>query len=204
MRKLLIIPIFHTGVDMGAFKERMDRITEKQFGKVERQRHKENIEKFWEELDKSLEKRIKDIDIRKVKIYQDAQVVNGLVGIKIVEEIAERGSRNHQIILKLINKGAVLMKTESFEALKEEYFLIKSMMTAKNPVEAEQAAIAYEKRKGDLLRRRDEYIARNIDKTLKEGETGILFIGATHNVEDRLPPTINVEHLKNHRAKAFF
>jgi len=110
---------------MGAFKERMDRITEKQFGKVEMQRHKENIETFWEELDKALEKRIKDIDIRKVKIYQDAQVVNGLVGIKIVEEIAERGSRNHQIILKLINKGAVLMKTESFEALKEEYFLIK-------------------------------------------------------------------------------
>lgn len=189
--------IFHTGVDKGSFKDRIDEIIEKQFGKVELQRHKENIEKFWEELDKALEKRIKGIDIRKVKIYQDAQVVNGPVGIKIVEEIAERGSRNHQLILELINKGAVLMKTESFEALKEEYFLIKAMITAKTSAEEECAAMEYEKRKDDILRKRDRYIARNIDKTLKEGEIGILFIGASHNVENELPSSIRIDHLEN-------
>lgn len=189
--------IFHTSVDKGSFKERMGEIIEKQFGKFELQRHKENIEKFWEELDKALEKRIKGIDIRKVKIYQDAQVVNGPVGIKIVEEIAERGSKNHQIILKLIRKGAVLMKTESFEALKEEYFLIKAMITAKTSAEEECAAMEYEKRKDDILRKRDRYIARNIDKTLKEGEIGILFIGASHNVENELPSSIRIEHLEN-------
>lgn len=189
--------IFHTDVDKGSFKDRMDEITEKQFGKVELQRRKENIEKFWEELDKALEKRIKGIDIRKVKIYQDAQIVNGMVGIKIVEEIAERGSRNHQLILKLINKGAVLMKTESFEALKEEYFLIKAMMTAKTSAEEECAAMEYEKRKDDILRKRDRYIARNIDKTLKEGEIGILFIGASHNVENELSSSIHIDYLEN-------
>lgn len=186
---------------MGTFKERIDEITEKQFGKVELQRHKENIEQLWEELDKALEKRIKGMDIGRVKIYQDAQVVDGIVGIKIVEEIAERGSRNHQIILKLINKGAVLMKTESFEALKEEYFLIKAMITAKTSAEEECAAMEYEKRKEDILRKRDRYIARNIDKTLKEGEMGILFIGASHNVENELPSTIDVEYLENINIK---
>jgi len=202
MRKLLIVPIFHTNTDMGSFKERVDKIGEKKFGEIEWRVHKEKIEKFWEELDRMVEKRVKNIDIGKLKIYQDSQVVNGPIGTKIVKEIAEKGSRNHQLILKLINKGAVLMKTESFEALKEEYFLIKAMITAKNPIDAEQAAIAYEKRKGDLLRKRDKYIARNIDKTLKEGETGILFIGGAHRVEDELPSSISVEHLN--RAKAFF
>jgi hypothetical protein len=196
MRKLIIVPIFHTDTDMGTFKERMTRIGEEQFGKIEWQHHKESIEKFWEELDRAIEKIIKNIDIGKLKIYQDGQVVDGPVGVKIIEETAEKGSKNHRIILKYIKKGATLMRTESFEALKEEYFLVRDMMTAKTPMEAERAAKAYEERKGELLKRRDKFIAKNIDKTLKEDEIGVLFIGATHNVGDELPPTINVEYLK--------
>jgi len=196
MRKLIIVPIFHTDIDMGTFKERMSRIGEEQFGKAEWQRHKENIEKFWEELNKAVDGIIKNIDVGKLKIYQDGQVIDGPIGVKIVEETAEKGSKNHRIILKYIHDGATLMKTESFEAMKEEYFLIRDMMVAKTPMEAERAAKVYEERKEELLKRRDKFIAKNIDKTLKEGEIGILFIGATHNIGNELPSTINVEYLK--------
>ena len=196
MRKLLIIPIFHTDVDMGSFKEKINEITEKQFGKVELQNHRRDIVKFWEELDKIIEKRIKDIDISVLRIYQDGHAVGGPIGIKIAKEIAERGSRNHQIIMRLINRGAVLMKTESIDLLKEEYFLIKSMVMAKTPVDGERAAMEYRKRKDEILKKRDKHIAENIDKTLKEDETSILFIGAAHNVEKELPSDIVVDYLE--------
>jgi hypothetical protein len=46
-----------------------------------------------------------------------------------------------------------------------------------------------------MLRERDEFIARRIDESLKEGEVGILFIGLMHRVDRFLPADIEVQYL---------
>lgn len=196
-KTLLIIPVFHSEAEMGSVKHEMKGMSEKTFGREKWERHKKYVKAFWEEVETSLEKRLNRVDISKVRIYQDGQVVDGYFGRKIVEEIASAGSKNHQIILGLVKKGAVLMKTESFELLKEEYAFIKRIIGAKKPRDAEVAAAVYEKRKNSLLKERDGYIAKSIEKTLKNGEFGLLFIGATHNVESELPPSISVEYLED-------
>ena len=48
-----------------------------------------------------------------------------------------------------------------------------------------------------LLRQRDDFIAARIAETLEEGETGILFIGAYHDVLSRMPEDIQVSQIKD-------
>ena len=196
MRKLLIVPVFHTGAEMGSVKGFMERVSESTFGKRAWEEHKRELERFWADLEDSLERRLEGVNLSQVKLYQDGQVIDGPIGTKMVEEIARQGSKNHQILLDLIRRGATLMRTESFELLKEEYKLIKGMAAARSPLEAKMFEAAYRRRKVDLLKERDLRIAKNIDRSLKEGELGILFIGAIHRVEENLPINIEVEHLE--------
>ncbi|MBA3043593.1 hypothetical protein FP804_00470, partial [archaeon] len=109
VKKLLIIPVFHSEAEMGSVKHEMKGISEKTFGREKWERHRNNVKEFWEKVEASLEKRLNRVDISKVRIYQDGQVVDGYFGVKIAEEIASAGSKNHQIILGLVKKGAVLM-----------------------------------------------------------------------------------------------
>jgi hypothetical protein len=194
-RKLLVIPVFHTEAEMGSVRGFMERVSERAFGRGAWEEHRRELERFWVDLENSLKQKLEGMDLGRVKLYQDGQVINGPLGIKMVEEIARRGSKNHQILLGLIRGGATLMRTENFELLKEEYKFIRAIAAARNPAEAEMATRAYRSRKGSLLRDRDNYIAKNIDRSLEEGELGILFVGATHRVEENLPEGIEVEYL---------
>ena len=45
-------------------------------------------------------------------------------------------------------------------------------------------------------------MARRIDATLGEGQTGLLFVGATHQVEKKLPNDIVVRRLDTWPTKA--
>jgi hypothetical protein len=98
----------------------------------------------------------------------------------------KRGSRNYQIVSKLIDQGAELVKTEDFPLVKKEYDYIIKIAKSKLFLKKLSAALNYRFRKGGLLQERDEFIARTIDKTLKEGETGILLLGAHHDILSRL------------------
>ena len=97
VKKLLIIPVFHSEAEMGSVKHEMKGMSEKVFGREKWDRYRNNVEEFWKKVETSLEKRLKKVDISKVKIYQDGQVVDGYFGRKIVEEIAFAGSKNHQL-----------------------------------------------------------------------------------------------------------
>ena len=55
---------------------------------------------------------------------------------------------------------------------------------------------AYKTREPSQTQQRDEFIAGRINETLAEGETGILFIGAYHDVVHRLAPDIRVGQVK--------
>jgi pheromone shutdown protein TraB len=68
-------------------------------------------------------------------------------------------------------------------------------MTARTPEEKADAARRYDQIKDELMQERDAYIAKAIDISLKDDETGLLFIGAAHNVIPELAKDIEVKCL---------
>ena len=109
------------------------------------------------------------------------------LGERIVRETAAKGSRNYQIVQKLMDRGATIEATESADLLGQEYSYIKSFLEAKTADERQEAESRYNLAKDELLEKRDAFIAKTIDASLKEGETGLLFIGASHNVLPKIP-----------------
>jgi len=53
----------------------------------------------------------------------------------------------------------------------------------------------YQRLAQSILQKRDVYIGQRIDKTLREGETGLLFIGIIHRVNEKLPKDIEIDYL---------
>jgi len=125
-----------------------------------------------------------------VRLYQDGLPVCGREA-EIVADLAQKGSRNHQLLLRLMAQGAILMGTESGELLLQEYQLARQALTSRTPRAAELAA--RRRSRGEaLLEQRDRFIARRIHETLQKGEAGLLFVGMLHAVERFLPKDIKV------------
>jgi len=98
-------------------------------------------------------------------------------------------------VRKLIERGAAIEATESPELLRKEYEHIKALITAKTPEEKADATRRYDQIKDELMQERDAYIAKAIDISLNDNETGVLFIGAVHNVIPKLAKDIMVKSL---------
>ncbi len=88
------------------------------------------------------------------------------------------------IIEKLINRGAKIHDTESRKLLLEEYALTADFSKGKKPDF---------KRSAELLKERDKFIAKRIEKTLPENEIGILFMGIDHEVDKELKKISNIK-----------
>jgi hypothetical protein len=175
MRKLFYIPVVHTPEDLGSHLEEVKKHYVTRHGIDRWREHTEELEKFWRELRSALLSM--PIDYTKLKLYQDSLPVCGSE-TKIVKELAQSGNRNYQILLELMNKGAKILGTEDPKLLIEERERLKERT----------AVSSYD----DLMERRDKYIAKRIDITLKEGEIGLLLIGALHRVESKLPDDIEI------------
>ncbi|MEA1964195.1 MAG: hypothetical protein U9O41_03595 [Candidatus Aerophobetes bacterium] len=185
MRRLVYIPIIHTELEMGSVSSSLKEEYIVKFGKEKWQEHIRVINGMWEWI-KGKIKGLK-LTYEKVRVYQDGLPLCGKE-LDIVQKLAKRESINYKIILELIKKGAKLEGTESQKLLLEEYNYIKN-------ISAPSIKKRYEQRSQQLLIRRDRYIANRINKTLNEDETGILFIGAEHEVDKYLASDIKVDYL---------
>jgi hypothetical protein len=134
-------------------------------------------------------------DVAGIKIFQDAMAADGEVGKKIVQSLAKDGSINHQIIEQLLERGAKLSKTEDAALLKEEYFLTKELAEKKS--DSFRCLAHYKEQKDRLLKARDAYISKRINESLKEGETGVCFLGAYHQILSHVARDIDVSALKD-------
>ena len=83
------------------------------------------------------------------------------------------------------------MGTEDPALLIKEYQLIKNAATRKGAEKGTDGRSNY-------LAERDVFIANRIDTTLKDGETGILFLGMLHKVDEKLPSDIVIDYLIYH------
>jgi len=157
------------------------------------QKHMETVKSFWNSIARYFEK----LEVSNFKVYQDGMVADGEMGQKILEEGLKSGSRNFEIILKLIKRGAVLVKTEDFALVKKERDCLVKLTKAMTRIGKLIAYLKYRLIKNELLRKRDEFIANRINGTLNQGETGIIFIGAYHNIKKRLPEDIQIKEIKD-------
>jgi len=81
------------------------------------------------------------------------------------------------------------MGTEDAQLLVEEYLRLRDGLEGDGGT-AERASSAE-----DTLSRRDLYIAKRITETLGEGETGLLFIGLLHRVDEKLNQDMEITYL---------
>lgn len=192
MRKLIYVPILHISADLGSISKHVNSRGRNIAGDINWDKHKNTVLGFWSAVADSFS----SLNVKKFKLFQDGMVANGEIGQKILEEGKKKGSKNLEIISQLIDRGAQLVKTEDFSLVKKEYDSIKKIAGNKNLWKKLLSFLRYKFHKKRLLIKRDRYIAQRIDETLKKGETGILFLGAEHEIISKLPSDIEVIELK--------
>ncbi|MDP2730048.1 MAG: hypothetical protein Q8O55_06170 [Dehalococcoidales bacterium] len=188
MRKLYLVPILHMSADMGTLAASLDETAKAELGQEIWEKHKDDVSRFWDCIAHFFDV----LDVEGFKIYQDGMVADGVDGLRIIREGINQGSKNYAIIGKLLERGAILVKTEDLGLVKQEYTYVAKIAHARSKKEKDVWAIRYKRAQGGLLKQRDDFIAKRIRETLGEGETGILFIGAYHNILSRLPEDIQV------------
>jgi len=193
MRRLVYVPIIHTNTDLGSLAQGLEIKAKKAVKATRFRRHKSIVKNYWAEIARYW----KNKDVSGFKIFQDGMPTNGMVGQKMVADLSRKGSINYKIIKQLMEKGAILTKTEDPNLLKEEYFLTKDLVEKKSFLKSLFAYLRYRLRKNGLLAKRDDYIARRIDESLQEGETGICFLGVYHRMLQKLPSDFTVVYLKD-------
>ena len=193
MRTLIYVPIIHTSIDLGSMAEDVSQKSIANLGEDLWTKHRKTIENFWDSISNYFD----STDVRGMKIYQDGMVGEAEVGQTIVENTAKAGSKNYQLVSKLLERGAELIKTEDFKLVKQEYDALLAITQANSIIRKIIAFIKYKLVKTALLRKRDVFISTRIDQTLKPGEKAILFIGAYHTIKERLPEDIQVKEIKD-------
>jgi hypothetical protein len=193
VRILLYVPIIHTSADLGSLSADVERRGLEKIGENMWRDHLRTIDGFWDALSVYFD----SINVSGAKIFQDGMIADGDVGLNIIREGEKAGSKNHQLVSKLLHRGALLMKTEDFNLVKKERDRLLKILRAKTAAEKISGLFLYKLTKKRLLRQRDGYIAQRIDRTLQEGGTGILFIGAYHLVKPRLARDIKIKEIKD-------
>jgi hypothetical protein len=188
-RMLFSIPIIHTQADMGQLGHSVEKIKILKYGREKANRSTRMVDKAWEAIEAAVESL--PIASGRVRLYQDGLPVCG-VERKIVSDLAEAGSRNHKLLLRLEERGAVLMGTESPQLLLAEYNRAVEELTDAGKTKTPARETDFHAH--SLLSERDKFIAARINTTLAPGETAILFLGMLHSVEPHLDPDITVIH----------
>lgn len=176
---LYIIHIAHSYADMGSLRD--ENPVDEQYEAM--------VKGFWVGIFHYLNNWSPDLLVG-LQIYQDS-LVNAPLEIvdKIVDEIQ---SPNYDILRQLRRKGAIIFGTEDPSPLMEEYRALKAIANCTDREAKTTARLEYFKKSTLLLKKRDKYIAQRIRETLPEGKTGLLFIGAAHDVSSLLSNEIHV------------
>src|SRR3990167_6427125 len=151
MRTLIYVPVIHTSADLGSLAEDVAKRGKIDLGEEVWRQHEEIVNGFWNVLIKYFD----SLEVSGFKIYQDGMVAEGEVGQRIVEEGVRSGSKNYEVIARLIEKGAILVKTEDFSLVSKERDSLIKITQGKTAVEKLIAIIKYKIIKNKLLKKRD-------------------------------------------------
>ncbi|MFH1798249.1 MAG: hypothetical protein ABH844_02735 [Candidatus Omnitrophota bacterium] len=192
MRTLIYVPVIHTNADMGSLAEDVSKKGIAELGRDFWDQHLKAVESFWD----SLARYFDSMNVSGMKIYQDGMIAEGEVARAIVEEGVKLASKNYELVASFLKRGAVLVKTEDFSLVKKERDCIVRISRAKTVLSKLIAYFAYKMVKNGLLRKRDDYVIKRICETLDDEHTGILFMGAYHNILPKLSKRMRVIEIK--------
>jgi hypothetical protein len=192
LKKLYYVPLIHGQMDLGSLGVDVSRRGKAITGEERWKYHRETVSSFWE----AVEDYFRGVDASGLKIYQDGIMTGGELGMNIAKKVAADGSENFNLVLELVDRGALLMKTESEEFLITEYQRLLDLAKADSLVKKSMAFMKYRMGKRDLTKKRDAFIATAINGTLEEGERGVLFLGAYHEIEPMLSSDVEVVSIK--------
>lgn len=170
MRTLYHIPIIHSIVDLG----------------LPKRYEFQEYDAIWD----LIETRLKTIGeySGELKLYQDSHCFHDTNHDRdFFEKMAEKSSRNYIILLKYINQGAVMVKTESaWRALVGGLSVYVTSLMGRHREALRKPFNIY----------REKFIAQQINNTLMDDETGLLFLGIAHvYFQQYLDPNIRVIRL---------
>jgi hypothetical protein len=143
----------------------------------------EKLDKYW----KQVEDQIGDLELKlgkARKIYHELIPSSGEEGLKALKDLNEK---SHEAVQSWVKKGAQLEATEDAELLTE--FMDWSRCLAiglQNPKVFNTVYESYT----EAGKKRNEFISKNIDETLKTDEIGILFMKEGHHLQ--FPPEIEL------------
>jgi hypothetical protein len=192
MRKLIHVPVVHTVQDLGGLGSEVRKNSVQKHGAESWNRKILAVANYWGRIEKQIQNM--KLDWKKVRIYQDGLPLCDRE-LDIVRDVADQGSRNHRLILHLVDNGATLMGTESAELLMREYSSLQENIHSQEFPGEEEGSAA-------LLTARDRYIAQRINSTLLPGETGLVFLGLLHNVKPFLDRDITVRLISSYETRS--
>jgi hypothetical protein len=192
MRRLIHIPIIHNAAGLGSLSTAVQAHYASVCHGAAWHRREEMINALWDDIETGLD--ALGLDPHRTRIFQDGLPICGFEE-RIVRELAKAGSRNHQLILRWLDRGAILSGTEDARLLMEEYEMHKQRLSdagnaSRTPVDQEQEAKLHR-----LLEARDAFLSERIAATLAENEVGLLFLGASHRLDGFQGRDIRVETL---------
>ncbi len=193
MRTILYVPIIHTSADLGSLAKEVHKRGMANLGEDAWKEHLNTIDGFWNAIASYFD----STDVTGMKIYQDGMVADREIGEKIVEEGIRLGSKNYELVFRLLKRGAILMKTEDLKLVKAEHKYLTAITKDHSLTRKLIAFTKYKLIKNRLLNERDMYIAKRIDETLHDGEKAIIFIGAYHNIKEKLPGDMRILEVKS-------
>ena len=192
MRILIYAPIVHSEAEMGSLRESIRRGFLDAFGEDEWARRTAAVEAMWDGLTARLA--AMPLAWTHVRLYQDGLPLCGHE-LAIVRDVAAAGSRNHRLLLDLVERGASLMGTEDPHLMIREYRRSLALAKAVTEELPESEVRSLQREGDDILAERDGFIARRIEETLGDGETGIAFLGMLHRVDEKVAGGIQVQQL---------
>ncbi len=178
MKSLVLVPIIHTAADLGSLAGAVKSHYLRELGTTGWQKRERLVATMWDEVRKRVA--ALRLDGPRVRIYQDGLPVCGHE-LQIVQELARAGSLNHQLVLELVDRGAMLMGTEDPQLLIREYQMHRRQMSAPPSPNAGQDSPP--QTAAELLEARDRFIAGRISETLQDGELALVFLGAAHRLD---------------------
>lgn len=186
MRRLIYVPIVHSEADFGSLTHSLRKRYIDRFGLSNWRERIRGVDALWQEIKRRV--LALEIDFHKLKVYQDGLPICGRE-LEIVRDLARQGSKNHRLLVELAERGATIMGTEDAQLLVEEYLRLR------DGLEGDGETVNRVNSAEDTLSSRDLYIANRIRETLDEGETGLLFIGLLHRVDEKLNQDMEITYL---------
>lgn len=168
--RLYLIPLVHARAELGS----LGQVLIDEGGQEEAK-----ITRYWVEIFRFLQS-LPAGEVNGLKVYQDSLVNEAGIVDRVVEKTH---TANFEILRDLQDRGAEIVGTEDKDLLYQEY---NNWCAVENCSKQEKPGsvrwLEFLKTSECLLSLRDEAIAKRIRETLFTPQTGLLFIGARHNV----------------------